>query len=183
MKSVHFLLLTLVICRLGISQTELERRKVTDDLSMKVPSNFVSMTDEERNQRYVSYRSPIAMFTNIERTVDLGINLTSSNWEADDLTILKDFYKSNLQNLYTKVDFVQDTITTIGQRDFIVFEFESKVYDENSFRQQVISKYTYIQYTIFNDKVLLVHFTAPLRLKSKWQEATREMMQSIRLKN
>ena len=167
---------------LSKAQIPLERKKVTDEISMKVPSNFISMTEGERNQRYISYRTPVAMYTNIERTVDLGINITGSTWETGDLKILKDFYKSNILSLYTEVDFIQEEIRNIGQKEYIVFEFQSRVYEENSFKNQVISKYTYIQYTLHQDKILLFHFTAPKQLRSKWQTSVAEMMESIRIK-
>ena len=178
---------TALILILGVSlvqaQIPLERKKVTDEISMKVPGNFISMTDGERNQRYISYRTPIAMFTNIERTVDLGINVSGSTWDTGDLSVLKDFYKSNILNLYTEVDFIQEGIKTIGQRDYIVFEFQSKVYEENSFRNEVIAKYTYIQYTLHQDKILLFHFTAPRQLKSDWEQPVSEIMESVRIKS
>jgi len=166
----------------SFSQVGLERKKVTDDISMKVPATFISMTDGERTQRYISYRTPVAMYTNVDRTVDLGINISSSNWTTGDMEVLKDFYKSNILSLYTEVDFIQERIRQVGSKDFIVFEFQSKVYEENSFRNQVISKYTYIQYTIHQDKILLFHFTAPKQLQEKWQSVAAEMMESVRIK-
>ncbi len=180
---MKLILIFLVAGMLRVEAQELERKKVTDDVSMKIPETFISMTDGERNQKFISYRTPIAMYTNVERTVDLGINITSSEWSTGDLQVLKDFYKSNILNLYTEVDFVQDDIVLIGQREFIVFEFASKVYEENSFRREVISKYTYIQYTLYGDKVLLFHFSAPRQLQEKWQGFAAEMMQSVRIKS
>ena len=121
------------------------------------------------------------MFTNIERTVDLGINETSSTWQADDLVILKDFYKANILSLYNEVSFDQETIESIGSRDYIVFEFSSKVFNEGGFRKDAVAKYTYIQYTLFNDKVLLFHFSSPFLLRSQWQPVAQEIMKSVRL--
>ena len=171
----------MVICQNLLAQGPLERKKVTDFISMKIPEDFIAMVEAERNRKYVSAKEPIALFTNADRTVDLGINETSSAWGAGDLEILKDFYKANILNLYTEVFFLQEEIVTIDNKPFIAFEFNSKVVDEGGLGRP-IAKYTYILYTLRNEKILLFNFSAPLRYRQAWQPVAREMMASIRIK-
>ncbi len=167
------------------AQVALERLKITKEISMKVPVDFINMTQAERVNKYVSSRAPIAMFTSSDRNVDLGINENSSAWPGDDLTILQSFFKANIANLFTEVKFIQEEIREIGDRKFIVFEFVSKITDEQTTfgGNTSISKYTYIQYTLRNEKVLLFNFTCPGRQRATWQEAAKEMMESIRIKS
>lgn len=162
-------------------QGSLNREKVTDDISILIPSDFIEMVESERNRKYVSAKEPIALYTNTDRTVDLGINETSSLWSTGDLAILKDFYKANIQNLYTEVAFLQEEIITINDRQFIAFEFNSKVVDERGLGKP-IAKYTYILYTIKEERVLLFNFSAPLRYRQAWQPVAQDMMKSIRIK-
>lgn len=148
---------------------------------MMIPSDFIPMVASERNRKFVSAKEPIALYTNADRTVDLGINETSSLWSTGDLIILKDFYKANILNLYTEVAFLQEEIVTIGDRSFIAFEFNSKVIDDKGLGRP-IAKYTYILYTIKDDRVLLFNFSAPFRFRQAWQPVAQNMMKSIRIK-
>ncbi len=161
---------------------KLERQKISDEISIKIPSDFINMSEEERNRKYVSSRIPIAMFTNYDRTVDVGVNENSTRWGPGDLEILKDFYKANIQGLHTEVNFIQEGIQEVGGREYIVFEFTSKVYSEESFNNNSVSKYSYIQYTLHNEKVLLFNFTAPLRHRQQWEPVARDIMASVRIR-
>ncbi|MEM9325410.1 MAG: hypothetical protein AAGA85_07135 [Bacteroidota bacterium] len=165
-----------------LSAQRLERVKISEEISMKVPASFINMSESERNQKYISSRVPIAMFTNEDRTVDIGINENSTRWGPGDLEILKDFYKANIMGLHNEVTFVKETIEEVADRQFIVFEFTSKVYKEDSFNKNAVSKYSYIQYTLFNEKVLLFNFTAPLRYRQQWEPIARDVMASVRIR-
>lgn len=163
-------------------QGSLTREKITDDISMKIPSDFIPLVESERNRKIQSAKEPIALYSNSDRTVDLGINETSSRWSIDDLAILKDFYKANILSLYTEVAFLQEEIITIDDRSFIAFEFNSKVVDDRGLGKP-IAKYTYILYTIRKNRVLLFNFSSPFRYRQAWQPVAQEMMNSIRIKN
>lgn len=167
----------------SMAQTSLKREKITKEISMEIPESFTSMTQAELYNKYISDRTPIAMYTSADKRVDLGINENSSPWAGDDLTILKSFYKANISNLFTSVDFIQDEIKTIGDREFVVLEFVSTLVDENSIgAANTVSKYTYIQYTLYNGKVLLFNLTCPALVRNQWQDTAAEIMSSIRIK-
>lgn len=178
---IYIAVVALTSIQMVMAQGSLERKKITDYISMKIPSDFIAMVESERNRKYISAREPISLFSNLDRTVDLGINETSSVWGSGDLEILKDFYKSNILNLYNEVFFIQEEIISIDGRQFIAFEFNSKVVDEGGLGKP-IAKYTYIIYTLRNERVLLFNFSAPLRYRQAWQPIAREMMESIRIK-
>lgn len=179
-----YLTLILIIISDSSGQISLERKKITKKISMEIPVDFVPMSEAELYTKYVSARKPIAMYTSPDHQVDLGVNENSSPWTGTDLELLKDFYKANIANLFTNVDFIQEDIREIGGRQFVIFEFVSKITDEESVfgNSSAISKYTYLQYTIRDNNVLLFNFTCPARLRARWQEAAKEMMESVRLK-
>lgn len=166
------------------AQESLTRLKVTKEISVAIPESFTQMTDAELFNKYISDRKPIAMYTSQDKRADFGINENSSPWAGNDLEILKSFYKANMGNLFTKVDFLTDEVQTIGNRQFAVLEFVSVLEDENSIGTvNTVSKYTYIQYTIRNGKVLLFNFTCPALQQKKWENTAKEIMQSIRIKS
>lgn len=167
------------------AQPKLSRTKVDQNISMKIPEGFLPMSQADLVNRYNAYRKPLAMYTSDDRQIDLGINENSSPWAGEDLEILRDFYRANISNLFTEVNFINDEITMIADRRFAVFEFTSKVSDEDQTfggMKSAISKYNYIMYTIRDNKVLLFNFSAPLRAKEAWQESAKEMMESVRVK-
>ena len=166
------------------AQGVLKREKITKTLSMEIPSSFVPMSVQQQRIKYVSDRTPIAMFTTEDGNVDLGINSSSTVWGPSDLPILKDFYRAGIINLYDSVQFLQDDIKNINDRTYIVFEFNGLMMEgENSILNRGnLSKYIYIQYTIREDKVMLFNFSSPWRLKAKWEEAAAQMMNSIKIK-
>ncbi|MFT6855264.1 MAG: hypothetical protein ACJA0X_001238 [Cyclobacteriaceae bacterium] len=168
-----------------MGQKALERVKVDKNISMKIPVGFRPMSQSDLINRYNAFRKPLAMYTNENRQIDLGINENSSPWAGEDLEILSDFYRANISNLFTEVHFINDEIRAIGDRRFAIFEFTSKVSDESQTfggGSNPVSKYTYIMYTIRNNKVLLFNFSAPARMRTLWEEAAKEMMESIRIK-
>lgn len=186
LKRTFFCLIALTITCGVLAQTDLKRVKVTKEISMLVPESFTPMTQADMISKYVSARRPIAMYTSADRRIDLGINQNSSTWSDDDLGILKDFYKAGILNLFTEVKFVQEDIKDIAGRQFVVFEFVSKVTDEESTysigNNTSVSNYTYIMYTLYGNRVLLFNFSCPNSMRTQWEQAAGQMMESVRIK-
>lgn len=178
------MVLTAIMATPVLSQGSLKRQKVTKEISMKIPAAFIPMDIRQQRIKYVSDREPVAMYTTEDGNVDLGINMASTMWGSADLDILHDFYKAGILNLYDQVDFAQDTVRTINDRQYIVFEFNAYLTGEdNSFaRQAGLSKYIYIQYTLREGSVLLFNFSAPARARQTWEAVASEMMNSVQIK-
>ena len=87
--------------------------------------------------------------------------------------------------MFDRVDMLQEGIQEINGKEYIYFEFESRVNGdrkEEGFKDPVL-KYTYIQYLIDpGQKTLVFTFNAPRRQKEEWQEVAREMMLKIKVK-
>ena len=165
------------------AQGSFTRQKITPNISMKISDYFKIMPPQQLLDRYASSRIPIAMFTTFDGSADLGINKTATQWGANDIDILFDFYKASIINLYSQIDFIQSEVIKLNERQFIVFEFLGEV-TEDSLLGGVnsIKKYNYIQYVPYNGKVLLFNFNCGVKDQQKWQSVANEMMSSIRLK-
>ena len=189
MRLKHALLLVgllLLLAHAGVAQElpPFKKVKVTDFITASLPENFTTMTEADLNNKYRSYRYPLAMYSDVNRTVDLGFNRSFTNWRPQDIALVQSFYKASVLNLYTDVDMITDEIQTINGRSFVVFEFVGTVKDEaQSFRSnRVVSKYIYVMYTIYDNNTLVVNFNAPARYKDQWQPTVRQVMQSVALK-
>lgn len=177
------LLTTVLLAALVADAQKMIPVKVGDDISLKIPESFINMSQQDRFAKFASSKVPLAMYTSEQRNVDLGINDNNMQWTKDDTQIVYGFYKASLQNLFDEIEFIQDTITTINGKEFIVFEFQSVVKDDNTFSSKKgLRNYTYIQYTSYNDQVLLFNFGCKARFKGEWEDVAKEIMQSVKVK-
>ena len=182
MKKLSFTLLLLTSLD-SLSQEKLINTKVNQDVSMKIPESFSSMTDGERIGKYVSSRAPVAMYSSQDRLVDLGINTNIIQLARGDEEKMRSFYRGTFETLFDEIKYYQDTIKEINGRKFIVFEFLSTLKEENAFSGPSIERnYTYIQYTSYHDQVLLFNFGCKPRLMQEWQPIAKEMMESVKVK-
>ena len=174
----------LILCSASLpGQEKLVTTKVSDDISMKLPESFVSMTDGERIEKFVSSKTPIGMYSSDDRTADLGINTNVMPWIEGDEEKLRSFYKGTFETLFDQVEYFQDTIKTINGKKFIVFEFVSTLKEENAFSgEKVARNYSYIQYTSYQGKILLFNFGCKPRQMAKWQEVIKASMESVKIK-
>ncbi|MEM0940413.1 MAG: hypothetical protein AAF600_09655 [Bacteroidota bacterium] len=165
------------------SQDQLRVIKVNERIALKIPLFFSQMPEGERINKFVSSRTPIAMFTSEDREADLGINTNMMRWVEGGENKLKSLYKGTFETLFDKVEYIQDTVKEINGRKFIVFEFVSSVKDENAFSGTTSTRnYSYIQYTSYNDQILLFNFGCKPKRMGKWQPIVKEIMESIKLK-
>lgn len=163
-----------------IAQVTLMPRELTDNLSMKVP---LELSQEPPTlQRTTS--TTLASFISRDRRSDLSINKSQLRWSEADEELLSQFYKANILNIYDQVDMMREGVKEINGRKFIVFEFTGQVVDEpNAFKTaKRRSDYTYIQYAIVEDGILIFRFTSSARTKNYWQSAIQEAMDSVAFK-
>lgn len=168
------------------SQTgeNLIKTEVAEGITMAVPETFRPMTDDEIANKYFTTKKPLALFTNMEVTIDLGINNAVTTWDATDLEIMMSFQKSNIYNLYDDINMLDEGTKEIHGKQFAYLEFVSLVKADKDaiVKKSAISKYTFIQYVIIGGNSLVFNFTCPLRLKDKWQPTVHEIMDSIIIK-
>jgi hypothetical protein len=160
---------------------KLVKKKLSDNISLKIPDNFYPMSDEDKAQRYESARLPIALYTDEARLADFGVNRSYSTWQQGDLNLIEEFYQASIVELYDKVKFISQGVKNVNKHDFVFFEFESVVYPENDF-QGNIAKYTYLMYALEDGTTYLFNFTCELRARNQYQGTAHKMMESIKLK-
>jgi hypothetical protein len=165
------------------AQEKLVKEEVADGVTLRIPSTFINMSSNERIQKFVSSREPLAVYTSEDRFADFAVNQNTMQWTQKDTELIYGFYKASINSLFDEVRFIQDTIREINGKEFIVFEFESVLKDDNVFKSSKGERnYTYIQYTSFNDQVLLFNFGCKSRFKNQWEGTVKEIMESVTIK-
>ncbi|HEY8400081.1 MAG TPA: hypothetical protein VIK89_02395 [Cytophagaceae bacterium] len=171
MRNIVIVLCCLLLCS---SQTAtLSTKKVADGIRVKLPKDFLVMSDDDIAAKYPSTKKPLAMFTNVDRMVDFGINVSKTVFPGNDLEILKGVYKATIMDTYTNVQFTKEEIQKIKNRDYIVFEYTGQF--------EKVKNYTYIQYTLINGQVFIFNFTCPASEKAKWAETAEAIMTSVKI--
>ncbi len=176
------ILLTAFVAVAG--NNKLVKTKVNDEITLSIPEGFLAMTPEDIAQRLPSVRAPLGAYTNEDRVVDISINVSATQWPDANYEIAAKFFKSALFNLYDKVDMIDEGVHEVHKKKFIYFEFESRI---NANRRveggsEPLLKYTYIQYLVEPGRTLVFSFSCPRSLRQDWQETSRAVMKSIRVK-
>lgn len=180
---LFFLTLTFTSAPL-IAQVKLKNVKISNKISMKIPSKFIEMGEEDMWQRSSSYRKAIALYSDEDRVVELGINHAFTRWEEGDIRLLQNMYKASIQEIFDEVIFSKEEITNINGRDFAVFEFVSKIKGISGSigQNNSVVKYYYIQYTIVDGGTLVFNFSCQNYVKEDWQETAKIIMGTIKIK-
>lgn len=182
MRRVIFVFFLGVLC--SFQGTKFYKIKVNKQISILLPSDFVPIPSEELASKFISYRAPIAAYTNMNTEVELGINRSLSYWKESDIEMMRAFYKSNIISLYDQVRFLKQEIRIINKRKYVVFEYISTINPgENSLLNEApIVKYTYVQYCIIRDQIYVFDFTSPADQKDLWEPEAARIMESVKIK-
>jgi hypothetical protein len=142
------------------------------------------MDELDFSQRYPSVRKPIAAYSNENRDVDFSVNISATQWPDGDVEVAKDFFKSGVMNLFDGVDMIEEGVQELHGKQFIYFEFESRVRGEkmNMELRDPVLNYTYIEYLVEPGRTLVFSFNCPRRMRTDWQETAQKIMKSIKVK-
>ena len=178
-----FLLLLLSALTAFAPKPKLTTVKLGSGLSVGVPATFSPLPDDGIAVKYPSPRRPLAVYTNPSGRVDYSVAARPTTFESFDYGMLLKIYKSSIQRLYTKVDFLKEDIRTVNGRDFMYFEFVSTVADTRRSNQLApIKKYQAVQYAIQGQQLYVFTFVAPAEEQAQWQPIGQAVLGAIVLK-
>lgn len=173
----------LLVAGMAFAQPKLKRTQLSKEISVLLPQDFAPMPDEGIARQYPATTKPLAVYTSPNGQIDFSVTQKRSQFRPQDLEMLRAFYKANLLERFTKVDFIREEVAQVGGKDFIVFEFVSALADERGASHLgPVRKYSLVQYTIQGGQLLIFTLHVPFPLKSEWQDTSREIMSSIQLK-
>ncbi|WP_460920907.1 hypothetical protein [Pontibacter brevis] len=182
MRYLAFLAI-LFLAGVAFAQPKLKKVNISKEISIMLPQNFTPMPDDGIARRYPATTKPLAVYTSPNGQVDFSVTQKISQFRAQDLGMMREFYKAALMERHSKIDFIRDEVTKIKGKDYIVFEYVSSVEDERSTSNLApVQKYSIVQYAISGNQMMVFTFHVPFMLKSDWQEPAREIMSSINIK-
>ena len=182
MKTIAFLFLFVGLAAFAPAP-KLTTAKLGSGLSVGVPKGFAPLPDDGIAVKYPSPRRPLAVYSNPSGRVDYSVAVRPTTFESFDYGVLLKIYKSSIQRLYSKVDFLKEDIRTVNGRDFIYFEFVSTVTDTRRSGQLApIRRYQAVQYAIQGSQLYVFTFVAPAEEQAQWQPTAQAVMGAITLK-
>lgn len=156
-----------------------------------MPKDFVVMPEEDVAKKYPSTKKPVAMFTNLDRTVDFGLNISKSKWGGADLNLLKEIYTSTILQSYDSVVFLKKDVVEVNGRPYARFEFEASFDGTKGYHYLMVSVLVKTMAEAEEDKetllpgnakhIMLFNFYAPIHLKATYQPIAEQMMQSLKV--
>ncbi|HNP96454.1 MAG TPA: hypothetical protein PKJ63_12525 [Cyclobacteriaceae bacterium] len=160
------------------------KTKVTNDITVSIADELMPMTPEDIAQRHPSVRAPLGAYTDENRMIDFSIKTSATQWPDVDLEMSKQFFKSGIYNLYDRVTMIDEGIRDIHKKEYIFFEFESRINGDrrDMGNSDAIQKYTYILYLVEKSRTLVISFSCPQQMQGEWQETARAMMNSLRIR-
>lgn len=180
-KSIGMVLI-LVLCSFSVSKWI--KTKLPDGVTVRVPEELIPMTPEDIALRFPSVRAPLGAFSNTDRLVDFSVNISATSWPDADADLARKFFKASLQNLYDRLDMIDEGTKVIRKKKYIYFEFESRVSGDRR-KQELrdpITKYVYIQYLVRKDKTLVFTFSCPKDMREDWQPTAHEIMKNLHVR-
>lgn len=187
MKNIVFICLAFVF--LSAAEPKLVTQKMVEGITVGMPKDFTQMSDEDIANKYPSTKKPVSMYTNLDRTVDFGLNISKSRWGGLDLSILKDIFHATIVESYDSVTFLQEDIITINGRPYVRYEYNSLFDRTEGYHYLLISilAKTVGEADVDKEKLapdnanhlLIFNFYCAKTYQAKYQKVARAMMESI----
>jgi len=158
------------------------KAKINKEITVSIPEDFYPMPFEDIRQRVVSYRKALALYSDTDRLVEFGVNKAFSKWSTNDIELLHSFMKASLLNLYTEVEMMDEGIIEVNGKDYIFFEFNSRLDGTADSKLAPIKKYSLLYYTLDKGQTILFTFSCRPNDQTYWQPVAKRIMSSIKIK-
>lgn len=178
------LFLVVLSFALPTDDPKLVKVKISDQISVMLPEDFVPMGDLDFQERYPSVRKPIGAYTNPDHEIDFSANISATSWPDGNLEMAQKFFKAGVMNMFDRVEFLSEGVHEVNGKKLIYLEFESRLKGDRSTlgNQEPVLRYSYLQYWLEPSRTVVFSFNCPARMKQEWQGTALKIMKSIRLK-
>ncbi|WP_219601023.1 hypothetical protein [Hymenobacter sp. DG01] len=162
---------------------KLKKTPIASNISLGVPEGFAALPDDGIAAKYPAARKPLAVFSNPSGRIDLSVAQKLTTFSNRDYALLLKIYKASIQNMYSKVQFLQEDIRTVNKRDYVALEFVSTVADNRRGGNLApVRKYQFVQYAIEGNQLYVFTFVAPAEEQAQWQPIAQAVMGSVMMK-
>ena len=169
---------------IGQSGNGYKKVKIDKVVQFEVPLDFTELNERELREKLAAARPPLAFYSDQLRNADFIVNYVSTLWIDNDLSVLKEFQKSNLRQLFSEINFINESIRTINKQKVIYLEFIGLLAGDEESVVNTSGKRNYYQmaFAVINNKTLVFTFTCPIYLKDEYEKKASHIINSIKIK-
>jgi hypothetical protein len=180
----QLLFLVLISIALPTDDPKLVKVKISDQINVMLPEDFIPMGDLDFQERYPSVRKPIGAYTNPDHEVDFSVNISATSWPDGNLEMAQKFFKAGATNMFDRVEVISEGVREVNGKKLVYLEFESRMKGDRSSlgNEDAVMRYSYLQYWVQPSRTVVFSFNCPARMKSDWQSTAAKIMKSIKLK-
>ncbi len=165
-----------------VQEVELKKRNLTEYLSMSVATELRDMTQQELSAKFLGAKIPDAALTDDQSAIEFTVTGSPTFWLEKDLALLKDFYDSSIPSLFNDIKFEKQEMITIGEKEFIVYQFDGTPNVETNSSRMPEKRFTYLMYTIYRGGLVTISFSCPPYLKGKWKPIAEKMFETVKFR-
>jgi len=183
-RDIIVVILLLNLVAIPTFSQKLIKTKIAKGVIVEIPEGLIPMSKEDITQQFPTQRDPLGAYISEDRLAYFSVNWAWSKWPDGDEMKAKGFLKAGILNLFDGVKMIDEGIKMVHKKKFVYFEFESRISGkkEGDVNLGTILKYTYIQYFISAKRTLVFTFSCQQNISSKWQEETKRMMSSVKIR-
>jgi hypothetical protein len=87
--SLHLFVVFSLILLCAADVPKMKNVQLVDGINIHLPKDFYPMSDDDIATKYPSTKKPVALYTSLDRTVDVGLNISKSRWSGVDIDLLR----------------------------------------------------------------------------------------------
>ena len=174
MKTKIFLAL-LIMSSYAFAQVELSKKTVLENqVIIKIPEGFKQLEEIEINKKFAIGRRPNVVFSNDNGTVNLTLDLKSTQINQGALVN----YQANYGYMFSqyRIDKTKNSSDIITVNNHKVGFFKLLIPERTG------KVYTLMFYTNIGNQLLIGSFYCPINEQKKWQETANEILNSLVVK-
>jgi hypothetical protein len=154
---------------------ELENKSLLNNkIELLIPKDFTIMGEEMLKLKYPSERRPTLVYTNDAGSINVGLNVTSSNANQSLIEKYKATFVETFKSIYPNATWKDNGISTINGRKVGYLELVTPAIDTDI--------YNLMFFTDLNGKLLLCTFNCTVKNTEAWSPVAKKIMQSLKVK-
>ncbi|WP_187768170.1 hypothetical protein [Paenibacillus sp. PL91] len=141
--------------------------------TIRIPEQFVIMSDDMKQIKYPTGNAPKEVFTNEEGNINVALSETGSPLKEEELEAFKDQMVATYQPIAT--EWMEDGIADINGKKAGYLSFVVTVEGDNA------SVYNYMVFTVVDDQLIIVSFNCLQEQLDEWKATGDEIIQSFKI--
>lgn len=150
-----------------------ERKLIEEQISLRLPKDFVIMPPEKVSLKYPSERRPGLIYTNEAGTINITLNHTQTSLEESDIQKFRDSMIDTIEKMQPAVRWLGSGMQNINEQSGGYFEFIAPALDTDI--------YNFMFVTELQGRALIISFNCPEAELDHWRPLAKGIINTLEL--